>query len=359
MTKKNNNYRGMCIAVAGFGKTGRALLDFLLETKEYGTLYLFNDESLETGEQADSRKEYENRGVTFIIGSGYFSQLESAGLVIVSPGVDARTPRFELLRKKGIKIVSEIEFACTFIEAPVIAVTGTNGKSTTVSLIHHMLSKNGVNSFLAGNIGTPLISEVGKISADAVVVVEVSSFQLEEIEFFRPHIALILNITPDHLDRYHSMEDYITAKLNVGKNQDNGDFLILNAGDPLLKERGEAIGAARKVWFSRSPEDTGAVVRLEGDWIHLDVGAGEETVSLIRNPLRGVHNLENLLAAVITVRLMGVPAKGIETAVEDFEGLEHRMETVEKIGHVEFINDSKATNVDAALKSVAGIDTHM
>lgn len=346
-------YLGKKIGVVGFGKTGRALLDFLLENHGYDTLYLYNDTPIEAPEEA--AEDYETRGVTFLISDYCFSQLEEVELIILSPGVDGRTERFDQLRSKGVSIISEIEFAFSFITAPVIAVTGTNGKSTTVSLIHHFLNKNGINSFLTGNIGTPLISEVGNIPGDAVVVVEVSSFQLEEIRDFKPYVAVILNVTPDHLDRYKGLEDYFTAKLNIGKNQESSDYLILNRDDPLLKKGGASMGAAQKVWFSRIREglDTGAWMEETG--IRIKIDTINESISLLKNPLRGLHNLENLLAAVTAARLMGVSARGIETAVTDFKGLPHRMETAGKIGGVEFINDSKATNVDATLKSINSI----
>jgi UDP-N-acetylmuramoylalanine--D-glutamate ligase len=233
-----------------------------------------------------------------------------------------------------------------------------------------------------------LISEVKNIPGEAAVVVEVSSFQLEEIEDFRPHIAAILNVTPDHLDRYPSLEEYYNAKLNIGKNQQAGDYLILNADDPYLKRKANenmALGAARKVWFSRCCENKNishgqtrtntdnfhvshgegethmknSGAWLEDNCIHIKVDAIDEYISLRENPLRGVHNLENLLAAAAAARLMGVPAAGIEQAVKDFQGLPHRMELAGKIGSVEFINDSKATNVDAALKSIDSIDAPM
>ena len=361
---KNSEYiekREKRIAVFGFGKTGRALLDFLLEQKNYKTkaLYLFNDNPVEAPEDRSSKKNYETRGVTFIIGQERFGELEAMDLILLSPGVDGRARRFHRLRQKGITIISEIEFAFTFIKAPIIAVTGTNGKSTTVSLIHHFLSKNGVNSFLTGNIGTPLISEVERITNRSVLVVEVSSFQLEEIVDFKPHIALILNITPDHLDRYKKLEDYCSAKLNIGKNQESSDYIILNDDDPLLKANRESMGAARRVWFSRVQQDFEVGACVIDHHIHVKLEEIDETISIIKNPLRGLHNLENLVASVTAARLMGVPAEGIEASIGDFKGLPHRMESVGKIRGVEFINDSKATNVDAALKSINSMDRRL
>jgi UDP-N-acetylmuramoylalanine--D-glutamate ligase len=361
---KNSDYmgkRGKRIAVFGFGKTGRALLDFLLEQKQYKTkaLYLFNDSPIEAPEDRRSKRDYEIRGVTFIIGPERFGELEAMDLILLSPGVDGRTERFHRLRQKGITIIAEIEFAFNFIKAPIIAVTGTNGKSTTVSLIHHFLSKNGINSFLTGNIGTPLISEVGRITNRSVLVVEVSSFQLEEIVDFKPYIALILNVTPDHLDRYKNMGDYFDAKLNIGKNQENSDYIILNDDDPLLRENRESMGAARRVWFSRFQQDFEVGACIIDHHIHIKLEEIDEKISLRKNPLRGLHNLENLLASVTAARLMGVSGEGIETSMGDFKGLPHRMESVGKIRDVEFINDSKATNVDATLKSINSMDRRL
>ncbi len=280
---------------------------------------------------------------------------------------DGRTPRFKPLRDKGVKIASEIEFAGQFIDVPIIAVTGTNGKSTTVSLIHHFLKNNGVNSFLTGNIGNPLISEVLNIKekdpSNTAVVVEVSSFQLEELHQFRPHVAAILNITPDHLNRYGSMDAYMDAKFNLGVNQDVGDFMILNGGDALLKQNAAKIGKARSLWFSGNPDNVpgGApAAYIKGSDLHLEWWGGlHETISLAKNPLTGVHNLENIAAAASAARLVGVSARGIENALPDFRGLTHRMESAGHIGGVHFINDSKATNIDAALKSLQGIEDHL
>jgi UDP-N-acetylmuramoylalanine--D-glutamate ligase len=392
-----NHQPGSGVAVVGFGKTGQAVLDFLLEnhTKRFcggpgggffkksplaagGKIFLYNDTPVENAE----RQKYEKRGITFLVGEEQFSRLAEAGLIILSPGVDGRASRFSGLREQGIVIISEIELAFSCIPAyiPLIAVTGTNGKSTTVSLIHHLLKAGGVRSFLTGNIGTPLIAEVARIGEhrDSVVVVEVSSFQLEEILDFRPHIGFILNVTPDHLDRYAGTEEYFSAKLNLVRNQEGSDFLVLNGDDGVLREQERrhpaSFGRARRLWFSRDRGTVGAggpgrvpgsvmsyAASLVGEEIHLRTdffrgaaGAGER-ISLQNNPLRGIHNQENILAAVLAARLAGVSSKSIETAIAGFQGLPHRMEFVGKIGKVEFINDSKATNVDAALKSIIGV----
>jgi UDP-N-acetylmuramoylalanine--D-glutamate ligase len=358
-------------AVIGFGKTGKGLLDFLEEkTKK---IYLFNDTAI-PDQDLQLKQKYENRGVTFLVGEDQFNRLNEVKVIILSPGVDGRTPRFNQLREKGIKIISEIELASSLLptHVPIIAVTGTNGKSTTVSLIHHILKTNNMKSFLTGNIGMPLISQVEAITRnpDSVVVIEVSSFQLEEIVYFRPYIGVILNITPDHLDRYADTAEYFSAKLNLVKNQERSDYLVLNGDDRVLREHVHdeppVFGQARRLWFMRTgakASDTAIEIfaSLHEEEIHLQLGGFSpspgsiEKISLKGNPLRGLHNLENILAAVTTARLSGVSSKHIETSITSFHGLPHRMESVGKIGEVEFINDSKATNVDAALKSITSI----
>lgn len=367
MTASNKNNIKKA-AVLGFGKTGKAVLECFLRSLEGETVlppelrpeqvFLFNDTPIGDID----RKSYTDRGAVFLIGKESFDQLADMDLLVLSPGVDGRSSRFDPLRAKGVRIISEIELAYRCISAPIIAVTGTNGKSTTVSLIHHILLKGGFKSYLTGNIGLPLIAEVEKITPDSVVVLEVSSFQLEEIENFRPHIGLILNVTPDHLDRYPGMDEYISAKFNLVRNQGADDFLVLNLDDALLTKTGKAggqeFGSGQRLWFSRlggEPGDGSWSARLVDGDIGLKFGDTGETVSLRLNPLRGLHNLENLLAAISAARLQGVPANVLETAIADFKGLTHRMESVGKIGNVEFINDTKATNVDAALKSITSV----
>ncbi len=335
------------VAVLGFGKTGQAVLEFLLGRKPDTPLVLFND-----GEIADKERQHEfaRRGVRFLTGADQFSELASSQLVIMSPGFDGKSPRFDALRRGGAEVISEIEYAARQVKARIIAVSGSNGKSTTVSLIQHLLLAGGRNSRLAGNIGVPFISEVAAIAADSLVVLELSSFQLEETVRFRPSVAVLLNITPDHLDRYPSMAEYAAAKFKLFENQKRSDCAVLNGDDPLLRDSSKT-GRGKTYWFSA----TRVVARgayIQNHDLVLSMGKTRETVSLRSNPLRGVHNLENVMAAALACREVGLTAAEIETGLAGFHGLPHRMEEAGKIGRVEFINDSKATNVDAALKSV-------
>ncbi|MCK4760650.1 MAG: UDP-N-acetylmuramoyl-L-alanine--D-glutamate ligase [Candidatus Aminicenantes bacterium] len=346
-------------AVLGFGVTGRALLDFLLQNptcrEKYDKIFLYNDYPIKDKEKMQF---YQARGVKFLSGREKFAGLEQAGVIILSPGINSRDSRFDSIRKKGGEILSEIEFSSRFFHARVVSVTGTNGKSTTVSLLHHILKENGFNSLLLGNIGKPLISEVDNISKDAIVVLELSSFQLEEIVEFKSHIALLLNVTPDHLDRYSSPADYFSAKQNIFKNQDEKDYMVLNRDDPLIKAKVFDFGPGIQTWFSMSGSEMkgrgGAY--LENDAIVLKTRARIKRISLKNNPLRGLHNLQNILAAVTAAAILKVDVKGIEAGIASFKGLPHRMEAAGKVGPVEFINDSKATNVDAALKSISSIN---
>jgi len=341
----------LLVAVLGFGKTGRAVLEYLLVHEPQTPLLLFTDEPIADAEQ---QRFFEQRGVRFLSGTDRFAELAGCRLVVMSPGFDGRHPRFAALRQAGAEVVSEIEFASRRLQARVIAVSGSNGKSTTVSLIQHLLTSAGVRSCLAGNIGTPLIAEVDAIPAGSLAVLELSSFQLEEIDRFRPEVAVLLNVTPDHLDRYPSMAEYSAAKFNLFKNQGPADIMVLNADDPLLRDAGK-LGRGRPFWFSSTrPQPGGA--HIAGQDLLLDMGAGKETVSLRRNPLRGIHNLENIMAAALACRAVGLDAAAIESALGGFRGLAHRMEEAGRVGRVEFINDSKATNVDAALKSISSID---
>lgn len=342
------------IAVLGFGKTGQAALEFLLANEPLAAVVLFND-----GEIADRDRQeaFERRGVRFLVGADKFAELGACQLVIMSPGFDGKTPRFSALRAQGVEVISEIEYAFGRIKARIIAVSGSNGKSTTVSLIHHLLLHAGRKSVLGGNIGVPFIAQAGAIGADSIVVLELSSFQLEEIIHFKADVAVLLNITPDHMDRYPSLAAYAAAKYNLFKNQRSGDFMVLNADDPLLQNE-KQLGPGKPLWFSSTRQlPDGAF--LEDHSITLNSGTTMERISLRHNPLRGMHNLENIMAAALACRAVGLTTAEMESGLESFQGLPHRMEAAGIVGRVEFINDSKATNVDAALKSIASIEGNL
>jgi len=289
-------------------------------------------------------------GVTLELGGHTEKTFLAQDLIIPSPGVPADDPFLVAARSKKITIWSEIELAYRFLEGRLIGITGSNGKTTTTTLVHHILTNSGVEGILAGNVGTPLISVVEQSNARTVAVVELSSFQLELIERFRPNIGVMLNLTPDHLDRHKTMEAYAKAKARLFENQTELDAAVLNADDePTF---GQKQKKPQVFWFSRKQAvEQGAY--LKGEDIVVSHKGGEDFVMKAQEiPLAGAHNLENTLAAVIAARLAGVDATSIGNAVKTFAGVEHRLEFVAEIGGVKYYNDSKATNVDATLKAL-------
>lgn len=255
-----------------------------------------------------------------------------------------------LLEARGITVWSEIELAFRYLKGKLIGITGSNGKTTTTSLIEHILRQAGFPTLLAGNIGTPLISCVDASSESTLTVAELSSFQLEWIDTFRPHISVFLNLTPDHLDRHGSMDAYGAAKGRIFENQTSEDFAVLNADDPATKRY--APMQPKIFWFSRMKSlEQGAF--LHGEEIVFRWDANEEPLLLRTDvPLHGGHNLENVLAAVAVTRLAGAACGDIANGVKSFSGVEHRLEFVAEHNGARYYNDSKATNVDATLKAL-------
>lgn len=271
-------------------------------------------------------------------------------LVIVSPGVPAKLPGLELARNRNIPVWSEIELAWRLLRGKLVAITGSNGKTTTTALVAHILQSAKVPVLVGGNIGTPLLARVEASSDSTVTVAEVSSFQLETVDAFRPDVGVLLNLTPDHIDRHGSFEDYARAKQKLFQNMLDRDAAVLNADDLQVAQRGPVHG--QTFWFSRLKR-LAAGTFLRGDQI-LFRRDGSESVLMRRTdiPLRGEHNLENVLAASTAAILAGAPVDAIEAAVRTFPGVEHRLEFVADIAGVSFYNDSKATNVDATLKAI-------
>jgi len=333
--------------VVGLGKSGVASALFM---KAHGARVTVSD----TKSGDELRNEIPvllDHGITVETGGHGDRTFRGQDLIVVSPGVPVDAPPLMQARSLGETVIGEIELAAQFLPGPVIAITGSNGKTTTTTLTGEIMAAGEFPVLVGGNIGTPAISLADRAKSDTVIVLEVSSFQLETIQTFRPKVAVVLNVTPDHLDRHRTFEIYVDAKARIFENQQGNDFAVLNADDPTCVAMAKRT-KAQVFWFSRQKEvDRGAWVR-DGNILFRDGASQREVLQVSEIPLKGAHNLENVLAAVCSATLMGCAAEKIRKAVHDFKAVEHRLEFVATVGGVDYYNDSKATNVDATIKAL-------
>ena len=339
-----NNKR---VLVVGLGKSGVASALFL---KAHGAKVTVSD----TKSGDDLRNEIPvllDHGITVETGGHGERTFRGQDLIVVSPGVPVDAPPLVQARSLGESVIGEIELAAQFLPGPIVAITGSNGKTTTTALTGEVMTAAGFSALVGGNIGTPAISLAEHAKPETVIVLEVSSFQLETIQSFRPKVAVVLNVTPDHLDRHRTFEAYVDAKARIFENQQESDFAVLNADDPTCVEIAVRT-RAQVFWFSRQNElQQGAWVR-DGNIVFRDGTGQREIMQVSEIPLKGAHNLENVLAAVCAGALMGCAPDKIRQAVRDFKAVEHRLEFVATIRGVDYYNDSKATNVDATIKAL-------
>ena len=333
--------------VVGLGKSGVASALFM---KAHGARVTVSD----TKSGDELRNEIPvllDHGITVETGGHGDRTFRGQDLIVVSPGVPVDAPPLVQARSLGETVIGEIELAAQFLPGPIVAITGSNGKTTTTTLTGEIMTAAGFPALVGGNIGTPAISLAERAKHETIIVLEISSFQLETIQTFRPKVAVVLNVTPDHLDRHRTFEAYTDAKARVFENQQGSDFAVLNADDPTCVAMGTRTHA-QVFWFSRQKEvQHGAWVR-DGNILFRDSNGQREILEVSEIPLKGAHNLENVLAAVCAGALMGCAPQKIRQAVRDFKAVEHRLEFVASIGGVDYYNDSKATNVDATIKAL-------
>ena len=338
------------VLVVGLGKSGVASAEFL---QARGAKVTVSD-SKTPDQLGNEMPRLLDRGIAVETGGHGERTFRGQDLIVVSPGVPADSVPLVQARKQGVPIIGEIELAAQFLQGRVLAITGSNGKTTTTTLTGEILAASGFPVAVGGNIGTPAIALVEQTTKATFVVVEVSSFQLETIQTFQPFVSSILNITPDHLDRHRTLEAYVNAKARIFENQSKMDHCVLNADDPATNELTGRVPCPVLHFSRRSEVAQGAFVR--GDKIFFRASGGNarerEILPVVEITLPGAHNLENVLAAVAIASLAGCPAETIRQAVRAFKAVEHRLEFVAEIAGVRYFNDSKATNVDATIKAL-------
>jgi UDP-N-acetylmuramoylalanine--D-glutamate ligase len=344
------NVNGKNILVVGLARSGVAAADFLLSR---GARIVVNDAKPES--ELRGVGGLRAKGVEVVAGSHPPELFEKSDLIVVSPGVPLALEPFRRAREAGVEIIGEVELAARFLRGRLVGITGSNGKTTTTTLAGELLKGAGLPTQVGGNIGEPLISLVDKSRDDGFTVIELSSFQLEAVERLHLFVSVIINITPDHLDRYDSMDDYVAAKANIFHNQTSKDFAVLNADDERVSKM-DTLTEARTILFSRRRELEEGIFLRGPAIIHRSSGVERELITRDEIPLRGDHNLENVMSALAIGIACGASAESMREGVRNFKGVEHRLEFVAEINGVKFYNDSKATNVDAAIKCIEAFD---
>jgi len=335
------------VLVVGLGRSGVASALFL---KSRGARVTVSDAKSED-QLPDEIPALLDQGIAVETGGHGERTFQNQDLIVVSPGVPVDSQALNQARALGAPVIGEIELACEFLPGRIVAITGSNGKTTTTTLIGEILAKSGVKTLVGGNIGTPAISLVPEATAETAVVLEVSSFQLETIRSFHPAITVVLNVTPDHLDRHRTFAAYVNAKARIFENQTSDDFAVLNADDPTCVEMA-ARTRAQVFWFSRKNlVEKGAFVKDAQLTFRRD-NSDFDIMPVAEVPLKGAHNVENVLASICAAALMGCDPVRIRDAVRQFKAVEHRLEFVATAQGVDYYNDSKATNVDATIKAL-------
>ena len=327
--------------VLGLSKSGKAAAEFLLSRG--ATVYIYDDNTSERIEEI--AQGLSSKGAKRINGEDLSKMTDICDVLVLSPGIPIDHPTAIAFKRGGKAVVGETELAARYMRCAVMAVTGTNGKTTTVSMLADVLQKGGYNAVACGNIGTPMIEFCG-MQDNHIAVAEISSFQLETLQSLCPHVAIVLNVTEDHLNRHYNMENYVFLKAKLLKNLSEAEFAILNYDDPIVRDfAGKTKGNV--LYFSLKERVRGAYFE------NGDLYCGKEKImSANQLSMGGVHNIQNALAVILAAKLVGVKTEDIATALQSFKGIPHRIEHVAEIDGVEYVNDSKGTNVDATIKAV-------
>ncbi len=350
------------ILIVGMAKTGVALARFL--TKQGAAVTISDHKS--KAELAGFLEQIEGLNVTLELGGHTPKTFLAQDLVVLSPGVPPHLKIFDYARSQGVKVTGEFEFTAQFVKEPMIAITGTNGKTTTSDLIHQFLKESGIKTWLGGNFGEPLCEYLMQEEKAQVIICEVSSFMLEHAEKFNPQNIVFTNLAENHLDRYRSMEEYVNAKRKIFLNVNQSTTSILNADDNAVVElaRDPAVQRGRIFYFSRKPALEPQIMNIGGavtikDQVRVRTGPEIEYYSVANTKMRGKHSHENIMAAILAAREHGARHEAIQRVIDNHSGMAHRLEYVRRVGGVEFYNDSKATNVHAVMRALDAFDENV
>ncbi len=344
---------GKKVLVLGAARSGIGSAQLLLRNKADVVVY---DQNREIDEAKFMANFTDGRKPRLILGELAGEEIRGVDFAVISPGIPPEVPFVKAIEAAGVPIWGEIELAVHFNQARIAAITGTNGKTTTTTLVGEIFKAAQPDSLTLGNIGISFSAHADKTHEGQLISLEIGSFQLETAYSLHPEVAALLNLTPDHLDRHKTFENYAAAKMLITKNQNKDNYFVLNFDDPEVRKRGETLTNVHVIWFSHTVEPDDGVFVRDG-WIIIRNDKGETPVlPLSEIPILGWHNVENVLAAVAITYYMGIDAKIIRETVKNFSGVEHRIEYVRTLHGVKYYNDSKGTNPDAAIKAIQAMD---
>lgn len=338
------------VLICGMGKSGISAAKLLLRYSANITLQDYKKEY----ELKNELKEIKDLDINILTGKNPDDIVLNMDLIVLSPGIPTNLNFIKMGKEAGIKIIGEVELAYYFIKGKIIGITGTNGKTTTTSILGDMVSRYSKKTYIVGNIGEPITNKADEMDEDSICVCELSSFQLETIDKFKPYIGAVLNISPDHLDRHITFTDYIHSKENIYKNQTEKDFLILNYDDEFCRKMVPKT-KSKVLYFSSKEEVEG--IYLKDEYIYINYSNINEKILNIKDiKLVGTHNVENIMVTILIGHLLNIPKDIIRESIVEFKAVEHRMEYVETINNIDFYNDSKGTNPESTIRAIQSVE---